>query len=298
MLTLPVDSKPEDIIVPPSGLNAIRFNCKAGAFAVDKNNMVTVEPLDIVVCGFTTGVGLIPPLTTVDSVDKRLALMLNKSLSDVIKMDPLDKATEVFDRDLQRWAYLWYVLLDTPSNKKALADNASKMPVNVLTGSALKSVGLDKRVDGFLGQGGYLDNLAMNQLAPAQVITTVGFDELEKADGSTYFAVQFNYRKPDTKDEKAAHGKVFNWLKKQAETGLTEFTKPRELTVQFMECDITDEAVVEDARNILMEVVNHQGFEGKVDLPALRSGKEAPALMPVPQPVDLSEDTAVETVPA
>ena len=93
MLTLPSSEKNKKttVVIPPSGPNAVRLNCKSGTFSLDAKTPITETSLDVLICEITTGVGLIPPLTTPESVDKRVALLTGHSPNAVSKMSDLEK---------------------------------------------------------------------------------------------------------------------------------------------------------------------------------------------------------------
>lgn len=194
-----------------------------GGFALDPQRILLKGSLDVVILGWRTALGLLPPRTTFASFIDAIKELDKEPL----KLNP-QKQLELFcSKNIVPYAWVTYVPLPS-ALQQVPADLAMYWQPGVVTGSFFRSQGLMSTNQSLFGDMGLLPVLEAASKNVVDMITTIVFTP--RTGANTYFVNEFIPWEPAAEDTEATQlvteSRTFlkKWMK--AHPTETEFPFP------------------------------------------------------------------------
>lgn len=208
-----------------------------GGFALDPQRILLKGSLDVVILGWRTALGLLPPRTTFGSFIDALKEMDKEPL----KLNP-QKQLELFcAKNIVPYAWITYVPLPS-ALEQVPPELAFYWQPGVVTGSFFRSQGLMSTNQSLFGDMGLLPVLEAASKNVVDMITTIAFTP--RTGANNYFVNEFIPWEPAAEDTEAtqlvseAKGFLKKWMKDHPAE--TEFPFPADA----MMLDLSAEALL------------------------------------------------------
>lgn len=215
---------------------SVRNNCNKGQWALTQADLIG-EELDMIVLGYTTGLGWLTPIRSFDQLKTQVAQREQKKPEMVQLPGTKEEMIEMIMSFSLDMGVLWFIPVIVPGSKMERLVKEGKLPTNCIWSTIIKSRSLDGEKT--TGWWKYLNNLVAHGKNLTEVITTPRFEATHRsaASGTDCLGLVWNHREASSPEDQERLAKAQEFLNRLVETNRTHVFKLPGILEQFVAID-------------------------------------------------------------